>query len=403
MAATLLLLTLAACARLSTPQGWSGGVVAEDVSYGGASYDTALYIGTMEGDVRALDMESGYGLGFASGREFDDWRFALRGEEEQNRAIYGTPALDGGVLYAAGYDGLLYAVCLDGRPIDEVTVGRGLSMVGGPVVAHVDDTTVVLVGSSDGALYAFDFTDGGGATPCDGPRFVERWVWETGNKVWSSAVVKDGIVYFGSLDHKVYALRLRDGGLAWDAPFSTGGAITATPVIDRGTLYVGSFDGVFYAIDATTGTETARFEGASGWFWGNPVAGDGAIYAPSLDGKLYALDMATLELDWSFETMGPLIGAPTIIGDRIVIPSVDKSVYLVNLISGQEEDSCDVGSEVRASLTSHGDAIYLQAEDHSIRMMTIERYSAFWRLEEGWRHNTDSEGDPVTRWGCGSE
>jgi outer membrane protein assembly factor BamB len=399
-----MLLVLAACARLSTPEGWSAGVVAEDVLYNGKQYEAALYIGTMEGDVRALDLESGYALGFIEEGGFDDWNFRLRGEDERNLAIYGTPAIDDGVLYVAGYDGILYALCLDGRELDEKVVGAGAPIVGSPVVASTENGALVLVGSSDGTLYAYavrvDDPDRG---PCEGLVLVERWSKETGNKVWSSAVVANGVVYFGSLDHNIYAVRLDDGEPAWDAPFETGGAVTATPVIARGRLYVGSFDSVFYMIDAATGDEIGRFGDAKGWFWGGAIAGEESIYAPSLDGKLYALDLDTLSLDWAFETGGPLIGSPVIVEDRIAVPSLDHRVYLVNRNDGTGEEECDVGSEVRASLTAHGDAIYLQASDHSIRMLVVERYRNFWRLEEGWKYEPNADGDPVSRWACGTE
>src|SRR3990170_8894050 len=42
------------------------------------------------------------------------------------------------------------------------------------------------------------------------------WIFHTNGKVWSSPAVVDGIVYFGSLDHHVYAVKASDGTKIWD-------------------------------------------------------------------------------------------------------------------------------------------------------------------------------------------
>jgi len=359
------LLALAGCAKLGVPEGWSEGVVVGDI----------LYIGTMEGDLRALNIGTGETI----------WRFELRGEEEANRAIYGTPAIAGDTLYIGGYDGRLYALPLNGgdggdqvREIWDVGVGGGEPIVGSAVIAD----GLVLVGSSDGSMYAFDISDGS-----------LQWTFPTGNKVWSTPAVADGVAYFGSLDHKVYAVSLEDGKEAWQSPFSAKGAVTATPLIANGRVYVGAFDSVFYAIDAATGREVSRFDGANKWYWGGAVASGDTIYAPSLDGNLYALDIDTLELRWVLETNGALVGSPVVVFDRLAVASLDGRVRLVGLSDGADEQQCNVGAKLRASLALHEDVIYMAAVDHSVRALKVKPNG---NPDEQWVHFTNQE-DPVPR------
>ena len=359
----LALLCLAACARLGSPEGWPAGVVVEDT----------LYIGTMEGDFRALDIETGNSR----------CTFQLESENEQDRAFYGTPAIDEDTLYIGGYDGVLYALplsCEDREkwePGDQLVVGAGDHIVGGPTVAD----GAVLIGSSDGNLYAFDINRDETGVRFEGSRWVAPF--PTGNKIWSTPAVADGVVYFGSLDHNLYAVSLESGEAVWPSPFSARGAITASPVVAGGRVYVGAFDSVFYAIDAKTGKEVARFEGASGWFWGAAVATEDTVFAPSLDGNLYALDIDTLEMQWSqpLKTDGRLIGSPAILGDKIAVASLDGRVRLVRLSDGSEERQCNVGVKLRASLLAHQGVIYLAASDHSVRALEV-----------------DSRGDPDEKW-----
>ena len=366
VAQLLLLLSLVGCARLGNPEGWSKGTVVGET----------LYIGTMEGDLRALDINTGDTI----------WTFELPGEDTQTRAIYGTPAVDveGEMLYVGGYDGVLYALPLapdetrgDVRQIWDVRVGGGDHIVGSPVVAQVGDRGVVLIGSSDGKLYAYDAADG-----------TFQWSFPTGNKIWSTPAVANGIAYIGSLDHSLYAVNVTDGSDAWPSPFSAGGAFTATPLIARGRVYAGAFDGVFYAIDAQTGSEVRRFEEASKWYWGGAIAVEDTVFAPSLDGNVYALDIDTLELRWTLKADDAVIGSPAIVHDRIAAPSMDGRVRLVRLTDGADEQQCNIGEKLRSSLAVHDDVLYVSATDHSIRALRVKTNG---NPDEEWVHFTDQE------------
>ena len=375
--AILLLLASAACARLTTPEGWSAVAVAADVQYRGVTYAEVAYVGSREGRILALDGSSGDTL----------WAFELRGEESR-RAVYGTPALHEGALYVGGYDGVLYVLTMDGRDLDELEVGDGDPIVGSPVVAG----NIVLVGSSDGNLYAYDIVRTGSDVT-----LREKWIAPTGGKVWSTPAVADGIAYFGSLDRKLYAVNLSDGAPAWPEPFAARGAIVAKPVVDGGLVYVGAVDGVFYAVDAATGVEAARFDGANGWFWAGALMSGGLVFAPSLDGNLYALDADGLSPAWSdpLRTGGPIVGSPAIVGDRITAPSLDNKVATVHSVrasDGGASERCSFGgrnsTQIKASLTSHEGYVYVVATDRSVRKLELD---ARGDLHEDWVRFTDQD------------
>ena len=355
MAAQLLvLLSLVACARVGSPEGWSAGVVT----------DEALYIGTREGDLRALATSTGDTL----------WKFELRGENSDDRAIYGPPVIADETLYFGGYDGILYALSLDGDELWDTRVGNGDHIVGGPVVA----AGKVLVGSSDGSMYAFDAFDGS-----------RQWVFPTENRIWSTPAVEDGVVYFGSLDHNVYALNLDDGSLLWRFPAKA--AVTAKPLVANGRVYVGSFASIFYAIDAQTGSQVWSFDGAKRWYWGGAIADEETIYAPSLDGNLYALDLDTGQLQWTLQTEGAIVGSPVFVGDRIAVSSLDGRVWLASLNDGADEQQCNIGSKLRASPVEHESYLYVSATNHSVRRLFVKPNG---NPDEEWVHLTNKD-DPM--------
>ena len=378
----IMAISLGGCARIAAPEGWSSGLIDNET----------LYIGTYEGELKAIDIGDSDAGGLKAGSYLGDqiWSFDLKeqgrnSDSPDKTAIYGTPVISGNKLYVGSYDGYMYVLSLGGDLLWEEQVGRGDRIVGGPTVAD----GIVLIGSSDGNLYALATDD-----------LAPLWVFPTGNEVWATPVVSDGVVYFGSQDHSVYAVDLEQGTKIWE--FRTDGAITAKVTISNDRVYIGSFDSIFYSLDADTGEEMARFEGANGWYWGGAVSDDTLVYAPSLDGNLYALELDTLQPAWiaPLETDGPIIGSPVIVGNLIAVPSRDGGVYLARLSDGRFEDQCGIDAPLRASLSVIHDTIYLSV-DSSVRQLFVNSTGNF---AEGWIHRTNLESneDPVTdRWRCG--
>ena len=55
----------------------------------------------------------------------------------------------------------------------------------------------------------------------------------------------NGVVYVGSLDNNVYALKASTGALLWK--YTTGYWVGSSPAVANGVVYVGSYDGNVYA------------------------------------------------------------------------------------------------------------------------------------------------------------
>lgn len=79
----------------------------------------------------------------------------------------------------------------------------------------------------------------------------------TGNEIWltdvgedviihAPAALADGHVYQGCKDGRLFCLDLKTGKIRWE--FLTGGAIFESPYIGDGVLYIGSDDGMVYAL-----------------------------------------------------------------------------------------------------------------------------------------------------------
>ena len=330
------------CMNYRDNVGWSSPVI----------NDENLYFATKSGDVRAIVIETGQTL----------WTRSLKGtgkSRDQKTAFYGDPVFFNGDIIIAGYNGLVYSIDSNGddnwvRKVGSNNVDSDLNIVGGVAIA----ADKLLVGASDGYIYAFSIEEG-----------ILNWRFKTGNKIWSTPSYFDGTVYITSFDHQIYAIDLTDGNLIWK--FKTDGAIVSRPQIIGDDLFFGTLGTTFYALDRKTGNEKWRFEDSSGWFWSDPVIFNDMVLAPSLDGILYALDRDSGQVQWTLPVQSPIVSRPVIIGQKFALATSDGRVIVSDLKTGIELGSCDLDKEIRSPLVSFDEYLIVAPEDGSLRLISV--------------------------------
>ena len=199
-----------------------------------------------------------------------------------------------------------------------------------------------------------------GVYPGEGPRQFHRvkWAFPTGNRVVSSPVLRDKVLYFGSDDGNVYAVDAADGRQVWK--HATRGPVPSSPAVAGDTLYVGSYDGNFYALSTRSGALRWKFatggerrfeaKGLHGMtpkdqtyydpfdiYLSSPVVAGGAVYFGAGDGNLYALDAGTGELKWKFATGNVVHASPAYADGVLYIGSWDSYLYAVDARTGKEK------------------------------------------------------------------
>jgi len=185
-----------------------------------------------------------------------------------------------------------------------------------------------------------------------------RWKFQTGDRVISSPVCQEKVLYFGSDDGNIYAVDAEKGDQLWKR--ATGGPAPSTPAVANETVYAGSYDGKFYALNAQTGAIRWKFatggerrfeaKGIHGLeprnqtmadqydvFLSSPVIVQGAVYFGSGDGHLYALDAASGELKWKFKAGDVIHASPAYADGVLYVGSWDSFFYAVDAATGQEK------------------------------------------------------------------
>ena len=372
----VLILSLGACTRDigGVSSGWNAIAVGEDV----------LYVGTKDGRVQALTDRG-------DGNLPERWSYPSSPDSEESLdGVYSNPLLASGLLYVAADSGYLYALDPENGSVSERGWRRPLGqddnlfpLVGGPAYEPIN--RLVVVGSEDGSLYAYDAETG---EPYWRP-------FQTGDKIWSTPTVGnlDGIpaIYFGSHDGHVYAVSAADGQEMWR--FQTGGVVAGKPLLLDRMIIAGSFNKKLYAIDAFDGSKLWEFEGGN-WFWAGAVSNGSMIFAPNMDGRVYALDRSGI-LQWEFDAGEEIVSSPVLVPRGLVVANRYGDLILLDVArnAGQRElHRLTLGdAEVKAPIYAVGDTVYVGSDDGSARRVEVhEQFSeAVLTARACWKHDEE--------------
>jgi outer membrane protein assembly factor BamB len=92
---------------------------------------------------------------------------------------------------------------------------------------------------------------GGDCVALDPVTGDEKWRVKSEGPVFSTPHVDQGTVYFGSTDHKVYAVDAKTGDVKWKR--ETGGGVFGGPAVAKGVVVIASVDKKIYGLDEKTG------------------------------------------------------------------------------------------------------------------------------------------------------
>ena len=364
--------------------GWSGLTIEADT----------LYVASGEGRLVALDI---------SGDADDDrnyppviWgpfppsegkeRFGY--EEDLFGAVYAAPSF--GTFEADGVTGspTVYVATYEDSDDDnfvanlaavDATTGFknwATSIPGRIVGSPTQVGNTLVLGTSDGFLYALALE----ATERSVPRAAWR-SFEADGKIWSAATASNGILYFGTLEHTVYAVNAADGKPVWNGEIKVGGAVVGSPLVIGETVYVGALDRKIYALDAATGKRKWEFQGDN-WFWAS-LATDGTnIYAATLGGTVYAIDLGGNEV-WVTpqKVSGPIVATPVVLSNTLIVATDEKQVHQLSLSDGREVWKTSVGERIRADMVSQGERVYVIDIEGGVHALNTERRIKVWTYD----------------------
>jgi outer membrane protein assembly factor BamB len=272
-------------------------------------------------------------------------------------------ALGGTVLGAAGALWALTRPHDGGTVIEPTWVGiTGDEIYSSPTVSN----GMVYVGSVDSHLYAFDAANG-----------KLRWRYRTEGAVTSSPAIGDGIVFVGSNDSRVHAVDAMTGQARWT--FAAGAALHSSPAVDGGTLFIGCRDHYLYALDTLTGNERWKFQGG-GWFNSSPTVTGGSVYIGCRDQQVYSVDAKSGVKRWSYRTESTVDSSAAVSGHAVYIGGDDHYVYALDASTGTWIWSYSLGGGVVSTPYIVGRVVYVGSDDGNLYALDADTGRERWRF-----------------------
>jgi outer membrane protein assembly factor BamB len=214
-------------------------------------------------------------------------------------------------------------------------------------------------------------------------KFDRIWKAGEGGSLHQQPLIRDGIVYFGSCNHNVYAVSLESGCEVWR--FRTGGIIMNTsPVECGGNIVFGSYDHNVYALDAASGKLSWKFQ-ARDKIISHPFAAHGRVYIGSADHNVYCLDGQSGTLVWKFQTADKVTATPTESCGRVYFGSFDQNFYCVDAQDGTLQWKFQTGGEIHTMnrVLVLGGRVYFGSFDNNLYALDSVTGKEKWRLRTG--------------------
>jgi outer membrane protein assembly factor BamB len=208
--------------------------------------------------------------------------------------------------------------------------------------------------------------------PCDhGDRSKRGWTValdaRSGRLLWryrgaaseSAPLLRDGTLYEGSWDHRLYALDVRGRRPRVRWSFSGDAELNSSPAYATGTVYIGSTGGRVYAVAARTGCERWHASGYSTEdFYATPTIAYGRVFIGNTDGTVYAFGAASGHLLWAAHAGTYVYTAAAVWGRTVYVGSYDGNVYAFDAATGATRWKRNLGGSVHGAPTVMAGLVY---------------------------------------------
>lgn len=318
--------------------------------------DGVLYAASTDGAIGAYDAATGKTIWEKKTRTHGWFGW---GDKKRPDAFYsGGPAVSGDLMAIGTLDGHVYGLNVkDGSQ-------RWISALPSEVI---DSPTIAgpltIVRTQDGRIYGLDSSTG-----------ERRWVNDQGSVPLLSLrgngplLVANGVVFLGSDDGKLIALRLDNGDKLWEQKLASGEGRTdidrmndadGTVLLDGSTLYAAAYHGNLSAVDGPSGRP----------IWARPFStytsmavGGNSLFGANADSQVWAFDKSSGSDMWKNDNLKyRWVTAPAVQGDYAVVGDIEGYVHWLQVgdgaLAGRERLS---KKPIRAQPVVVGDLVYIE-------------------------------------------
>jgi len=188
----------------------------------------------------------------------------------------------------------------------------------------------------------------------------ERWRFRA-QPIESSPLLRRGILYVGSWDHRVYAISARTGRKIWS--FKTDDKVNTSAAYSNGRIFIASNGGTLYALGARSGKLAWKAHsntsfGSREFFYAAPTLAYGRVFIGNTDGTMHAFGQRSGKLLWARPLGTYIYSAAAVYDRRVFVGTYDGKFFALDAATGDTRWRRTMPSAVHAPPVVMGGIVY---------------------------------------------
>ena len=257
-----------------------------------------------------------------------------------SRLFYAAPVLAGDQVIVGDYSGKLVSLgARDGKELWSFDQATG-HYVNAPLVTD----SMIVAQNSDSNIYALDY---------DGNLL---WKFTGTHSFWGTPVTDGTTIFAPSMDHYLYALNMKDGKLEWKSDL--GGSLMSSPVLSSdGVLYIGTLEKTVVAVKAEDGSKLWTYT-ANSSVWSTPVIVDDHLFVGDESGTVSILNAVDGSVVKTADIGSSIIGGGVLWNDNVYFGDENGEVVSFNK-DGSHVIISTISGKLYSTLVENNDQLYV--------------------------------------------
>ena len=209
------------------------------------------------------------------------------------------------------------------------------------------------------------------------PRLL--WSYNTGTRTYSTPVVSEGLIYFGSEKGTIYACDV-NGRMKWRT--NAGTSVDAPPMVSGDKVIFSTSEGTLMAANKKSGKilwsykTDAQIAGSANLWSSGSKSG---IVVGSYDYYLHCVNSETGKPLWKIETENYINGTPAYSNGNIVFGGCDGIIRMVDPVTGKEKETIPIGIYIASSPALEGSKVFFGDYDGNFYCLDITTRKIVWQ------------------------
>jgi outer membrane protein assembly factor BamB len=202
------------------------------------------------------------------------------------------------------------------------------------------------------------------------------WEYKASSAIGQSLVAVDGILYFTTLDGRIYVLDIETGQRI--AKTKSEGGYEATCAYYDGNLIIASRYGdlTLANYDLRNGEYLWKID--AGDIASEPLVADGGVFVSALYNHIDKYHFGTGEKLWTFKTDDQHRSSPALSKNVLVVGCDNGSIYALNANSGKLKWKFNTGASVFAAPVISNETVFVGSLDSSFYALSLSDGSVLW-------------------------